>query len=590
MKFFLLFLKLFYIIQKNLRLVFRNWTTFLLLVLGPLFLILIVGYAFSGNELHDVLIGVHAAKDADIQSVVDALASENVAVVYFPKIDRCITAMNHSVVNICADFSADFGEGEGRITFYYGATRYNLVRYILEYLKEQVSLTSEQISLEASEKIFSDINQFVVDMQTGQEQVHQLQESALLLRGDLVATHDDVVAAQEQFTPPYLKIKQLQAQMNRTVLEYSEAYGASANVTTLIADLIAVYSTLDSVNTTISSVEATVINSSLPYDSAVFASLYASVGKSEEQLTETIITLNSTTDLSGLTLRQAEQLLHQVDLLVGHLDDMNASLATTEQKLATHITNIDLGVSNLDGLSASFDTYISTFSGLNQSDAEQFLHPITAVFSPIPADAEENKTAIVFPIVLVFMLSFISILLSNMLVLNETHSPAYFRNFLIPVNNFFFIVGLFVTNLVLIGFQLFVFFIVAYFSFGVNFFLNLPVFLFAVLLASMFYILCGMLFGYFISQRQTSLLFGLFFALIMFFFSDVIFPLEIMPPTAAFAAQFNPLVVIEGMLRQTLFFGHGIADQWFAFSLLGFYIAIVSCFVIAAYYWNRRRR
>src|SRR3989338_6286248 len=229
--------KLYFIIQKNLRLVFRNWMTFLLLVLGPMVLILVVGFAFSGDDLHDIAIGVHAPRDAEIQGVVDALASEEISIVYFPRIDNCIRAMNHSIINICADFSEDFGDGEGSITFYYDATRYNLVRYILEYLKEQVALTSEQISLEASEKIFSDINQFVVDMQTGQEQVHQLQESALLLREDLVATHADVVAAQEQFMPPYLKIKQLQVQLNRTVLEYSAVYGASANATVIIADL-----------------------------------------------------------------------------------------------------------------------------------------------------------------------------------------------------------------------------------------------------------------------------------------------------------------------------------------------------------------
>ena len=129
-------MKLFTILQKNLRLVFRNWTTFVLLVLGPMILILIVGFAFSGNELHDVTLGIHASKDANITSIIDALASEDVQIVHFPKIERCITAMNHSTVNICADFADDFSE-EGKITFYYDATRYNLVRYILEYLKEK---------------------------------------------------------------------------------------------------------------------------------------------------------------------------------------------------------------------------------------------------------------------------------------------------------------------------------------------------------------------------------------------------------------------------------------------------------------------
>ena len=81
-------MKLFTILQKNLRLVFRNWTTFALLVLGPMVLILIVGFAFSGDELHDIILGVHASKDANITSVTDALASADVQIRYFPKIEQ----------------------------------------------------------------------------------------------------------------------------------------------------------------------------------------------------------------------------------------------------------------------------------------------------------------------------------------------------------------------------------------------------------------------------------------------------------------------------------------------------------------------
>lgn len=582
--------KLYFIIQKNLRQVFRNWMTFLLLVLGPMILILVVGFAFSGDDLHDIAIGVHAPKDAEIQDIVDALASEEISIVYFPRIDNCIRAMNHSVINICADFSEDFGEGEGSITFYYDATRYNLVRYILEYLKEQVAITSEQVSLETAEQIFSDIDSFVADMQTGQEQVHDLRDSALLLQQDLIRAHEEVEAAQNAFDPSYFRIKRLQVQLNATILNYSEKYAETANMTEVIDDLTILEDSISSLNTSLHSIEAALIAGGIPYNKTTFTKAYANLEDAAGELESTIASLHTTEDLENLTLEQAMDLLDQINEIVGYLDDVHNNLAETELLLRSHIENIDTGVTNLDGLSASFDTYIETFSGINQSDAEKFLHPLTATFEQIPKDAEENKTAIVFPIILVFMMSFICILLSNMLVLNETHSPAYFRSFLVPAPALFFILGIFITNLLLVGFQLLIFFIVAYLSFGVSFFLNLPVFLSAVFIGTVFYILVGMLFGYVVQDRQTSLLFSLFFSLIMFFFSDVIFPLEIMPPAAAAIAQFSPLVLLEALFRQTLFFGHGIADQWFGFSAIGLYSAVLACFVIAAYYWNRRMK
>ena len=46
------------IIQKNIKLVFRSYSSLLLLVLGPLLLILLVGFAFGGSALHDINIGI----------------------------------------------------------------------------------------------------------------------------------------------------------------------------------------------------------------------------------------------------------------------------------------------------------------------------------------------------------------------------------------------------------------------------------------------------------------------------------------------------------------------------------------------------
>ncbi|PIN79415.1 hypothetical protein COV16_04270, partial [Candidatus Woesearchaeota archaeon CG10_big_fil_rev_8_21_14_0_10_34_8] len=185
---------------------------------------------------------------------------------------------------------------------------------------------------------------------------------------------------------------------------------------------------------------------------------------------------------------------------------------------------------------------------------------------------------------------FISVMLSNMLVLNETHSPAYFRNFLLPINHFWFILGLFITTLVMIGMQLAVLLLVAYFSFGVVFTANTPVFFAAVLLSVIVFIEIGMIFGYIIKQRQTSLLTSLFFALILFFFSDIVFPLEIMPIEAAFFAQFSPLVVAEGLFREVLFFGHGIPEQIFGFGVLLLYAVFFGILTVLAYYLNRSRR
>jgi ABC-type multidrug transport system permease subunit len=578
---------LFYIIRKNMRLVFRNLSSFVLLVLGPMLLIFIVGFAFSGDDLHDITIGVYAPQDVDINSVVDALASDDVGVLFFSRIDRCITSMNQSRVHICADFASDFEES-GEVTFYYDATRYNLVRYILEYLQQQIAITSEEISLELAKEIFADIEGFVGDMENAQIQVGDLRDNALLLREDLVAMHADVVAARGQFEPSYYRIKETQASLNSTALELSADYAATTDIGTVLADIYLLRDTLESVRTTLTAAELALAASG--FDTGAFFGLYANIDQAELSIQNTIASLESTGDLSSVTLEETYALLDEMNTMVGYLDTIYINLLATEEALAQHIVGIDSGVENLDTLGEAFDSYIEEFSSITEEDAEKFLHPIAATFVGLPNGEETSKIQLVFPMLLVFMITFMSVLLSNMLVLNETHSPAYFRSFLLPVSHMYFIVGLFFTNLILIGIQMIVLLLVASVSFDVTFFLNFPVFAFSLLLTIFIFVEIGMIFGYFVHSRQTSLLLSLFFSLILFFFSDIVFPIEIMPTQAAFVAQFSPLVIAEGIFRRTLFYGHGVMEQFFGFGVLGLYAVFFGIVVVAVYYWNRSRR
>ncbi len=582
--------KLFYIVQKNLRLVFRNWTSFLLLILGPMLLILIVGYAFQGEDLHDIGLGVHAVPGADIRTVIDALASEEVRVVYFPQIDQCIAAMNRSEVHICADFSSDFQEGAGDITFYYDTTRYNLVRYILEYLQERVAFTSEQISLELAEQIFADITLFVSDMQTGQIQVQELRENALLLREDLVALYANVSYARQQFEGPYFRIKEAQAELNTTLLEETGNYSASTNIGVVLHDLYEIKTLLSEVNATVAASEAALASSRFPYNKSRFTAVSTRVSQTDAHVQEIITALESTGNLTEVSLAQTMQILEEVNTVVGHLDAMYVQLVSTEEGLAVHIANIDASVENLDGLSSSFDTYIAKFSAFGEADAEKFLHPISATFVAVPSKELATKIQLLFPILLIFMITFISILLSNMLVLNETHSPAYFRNFLVPVSDILFIVGVFLTALVVVGIQILVLLALARFNFAVDLSQNFPTFLLGLVLATIIFVEVGMIFGYLVRQRQTSLLLSLFFSLILFFFSNIVYPLEIMPKAAAFVARLTPFVVAQDIFRKVLFFGSGISEQALQFSVMSFYVVFFGLLTFAAYYWNKGRR
>ena len=249
-------------------------------------------------------------------------------------------------------------------------------------------------------------------------------------------------------------------------------------------------------------------------------------------------------------------------------------------KLNKNIDGLNATTKQLNELSSLLDERIGKFSGISKEQASELLKPIKSVFSSLLG--EQPKIFLVFPVLLAFIIMFISTLLSNMTVLNEVNSSAYFRNFLLPLHNTYFIAGLFITNLLIVIFQTLIFLLVGYWRFGIDIMANFwQIMLVAAMLASVF-IMLGMLFGYLIRSEQTSILTTTFMLLALFLFSDVIFPIESMPMIAAFFAELNPLVIAESMFRKILFYQ--IPLGYMAYQLLvilGFILVLFLAVVIS---------
>jgi ABC-type polysaccharide/polyol phosphate export permease len=150
------------------------------------------------------------------------------------------------------------------------------------------------------------------------------------------------------------------------------------------------------------------------------------------------------------------------------------------------------------------------------------------------------------------------------------------RNFLMPVSKIYFVLGLFITNLIVVIFQVGIFLTVGYLKFGVDVVSNLWQISYVMLMLASIFILMGMLFGYLIRSQQTSILVNTFTLLGVFLFSDIIFPLESMPKAAAYLAGFNPIVIAESMLREILFYSVPLG-------LMADKIFILLCFIVALF-------
>ncbi len=591
------FIKLWYILKKNLLIVFRSWASILLLVLGPMILILIIGFAFNGDELHDIKMGAVTSNMTRAGPILTAFASENVTLVVYSTQEECISAMNQSSVHLCTVFSENFrldpltNQLKGTITFYYDNSRYNLIKFLLEYIKENIALTSEQISLGASEQIIQDVQSFVFFMGDTNRQLAQFKVDANQAKQDLIGMQTNLIVIKQDFDPTYAQIKELQEELNRTILTLQSVSYSQEEIETLQTTLTALDVLLENTQTFLTAAESTLLFASTQTNITVNVTTLNQTQETIEEtqlvIEKTFVTINHTNEIINTTIEGILLVQTNIGLLVGKLDLVNSTITESLNAINTTLPKIDRGLSEIDILSAELTEKTTKLSGINQSDAQALIHPIDASYTPILG--EVPKIQLIFPILLVFIIAFISILLSCMVVLNEIHSPAYFRNFLLPISNIYFIAGLFVTNMIVILLQVFVLLLVSYVNFAINIPPIFPQLFGAIIIVTTIFVLFGMFFAYSVRNKQNAILLSTFFALAIFLFSDVIFPIEIMPKIASFFASLNPLLIGENIFRKLIFFHIPLAEQISDLIILTSYIFLLALATIIAYYRNKMK-
>ncbi|MBS3122122.1 ABC transporter permease [Candidatus Woesearchaeota archaeon] len=528
------------VILKNLKIVLRSPSSLLLLVIGPLILILLVGFALGGDKVHDINIGV-VSKSSDTQNIAaitSTLASEDVNIVVYQKLENCIFNLKLDNVQVCALFSDDFKTSRkdtaaGKITFYYDNTRYNLASYLIEYIKSKIEITSEQITLEATTNILNNIEDAVGFMKEARATIDNFIEDIIKMRDDLAEAKVSLEKIKKEMDPVYeeaLVLQQAynenQQDINSTVTQLhdkKEILITSINVLNHQIEIVK-----KNLNSTFLSPKIKAIIETTPIISGLIntdnmTETFEQLEVLQKQMNELKVLME---DYDALVQKTNNELGGKINATVTMLEEMKIFIDTSIQKTDENIVILNNALIELNQIKEKLDENIAKFAGIDESQAKSLIKPINSKFEGLK---NLSKLNLVFPVILVFIIMFISILLSNINVLNEINSQSYFRNFLVPVREYIFVIGMYITNMIVIMFQVGILLLMANLKFNIeirNVFL--PLVLIIILITSIFTLL-GMAIAYFIRNKQTSILVSTFTAMALFLFSDIIFPTEVMP-------------------------------------------------------------
>src|SRR3989338_1005692 len=184
-----------------------------------------------------------------------------------------------------------------------------------------------------------------------------------------------------------------------------------------------------------------------------------------------------------------------------------------------------------------------------------------------------------FPAILVLVVMFSSLLLGTTLVMMEKNSPAFLRNFFLPISKTTFIISTYLTNLTLIIFQIAIILGLSLFFLD-NALLALPAMALILFLAASVFTFLGMLIGYVFVSEETGVLASISVGSIFLFISGVILPLEGISATLRAITSYNPFVIAEKLIREVFIFGTSLSNLWLDLTLLIGYAVILFLIIL----------
>ena len=159
--------------------------------------------------------------------------------------------------------------------------------------------------------------------------------------------------------------------------------------------------------------------------------------------------------------------------------------------------------------------------------------------------------------------------LSSSIILTERRAKANFRNFMTPTGGLVFILGAYITCMIILFTQLIILLAGAIYLTKINLIPVLAQVSATLFLACSVFVLLGMLVGYLFKSDETTTLASISIASILIFFSNAIIPSESIGGLFRYVALYNPLLITDSLLKRVILFNEGWSSLYSDFIILG---------------------
>jgi ABC-type multidrug transport system permease subunit len=534
-------LSLWLLTKKNVKILIRARASALIILFAPLIIVLLLGVSYNTSSLYGLNIGIYAnSYTEDVNSFINVLQEEEFTITnYDTSIEDCSNDVKagkiHTCVHLPESLQVDSNSAK-EITFYVDSSRINIVWMVQEVIKEKFNIKAQELSKELTGGILGKLSEAKTVVSTNNELISSAKDKTSSASATTSSTKSGLGSLN----------------LNMPTSNYTDT-----QITAISKDL--------------KTVEGR-INSALTYleESNVSSSDKTNLKKKLE-VAQKILSGESNVSTTGI-VTIVESLQNDLTALKSQVSNAATTVESSTSNLNTAVSVLSESVNSLEQVKSNLAMLLVNLEGQQVTDASTISSPITTKIETV--SEESTYLAYLFPAILVIVVMFSSLLLGTTLVMMEKTSPAFLRNFFLPIRKASFIISTYLTNLILILIQIIVILGISliFLKGSLN---SIPyVALILFVSASMFTFL-GMVIGYLFNSEETAVLASFSIGSLFLFVSGVILPLEGMATIVREIAAFNPFVITENLLRSVFIFGTALQSNWFDLVLLIVYAVIL---------------
>ena len=476
-------MKVFSIFKKNLKTVSRNPSYFVVLFICPIILIILSGALLGSNNFKNLKIGL---VDEDPNYNFNIQGIDNLY--NYESISGCLADLSVYKVSACLHVR-DYN-GTHAINIYVDTTKRVVELYAKQFILQNVLKEQSSTFYRTSEEINSKLALYTNSIFESRKELIQVRTELDDQEKLLTEYRTNLTRTRNEFNQVYSQMKALEPQVKQTKESLQRnQQNLDGNITYFRTKKNEIQTRINVIKLFLST---RLNNSDYNYISSNLDGILTSLNQIDSALSAIE---NDQTSQDVLTLLNSyELMMANLEAIKISLDKLDSDLAVAIQRTQDSKRRIDGFMSRLDQAYVEINDFSSSF-GSNQISYE--------FKDPVPVSKDPVQLA--FPLLITLIVTFTSLVLSNMFTIRQVNQPSYLRNLITPTRNINFLIADYLVNLFFVGIQ-----VVALFLIGVYYFhtpvSSISMFILTIFLASSVFIFIGMGLGFLIKSQSLSIL------------------------------------------------------------------------------------